>query len=87
MQNRESSKIVRRVNSQLKKNRSVLEELLQNKPEGQAKASQRFLTERNFDFQYFTHIYENKKGTRYFFCYEYGYLPLDGGWYLLVKRD
>ena len=27
-----------------------------------------------------------KTGKIYFYCYEYGYLPLENDWYLLVRR-
>jgi len=29
---------------------------------------------------------KSKTGKVYFYCYEYGYLPLDNDWYLIVKR-
>ncbi len=44
------------------------------------------LAEQGFDFRYHTHQYQNKKGQTYHFCYEYGYLPLEGDWVLVVKR-
>ena len=85
-QNREVSKLIRKVNVQLKHNRTILHDLLENAPEGQTKVSHRHLVDKKFDFQYITHIYESKKGARYFFCYEYGYLPFENGWYLIVKK-
>jgi len=39
-----------------------------------------------FNFNYFTNTYTNKKGVTYFYCYEYGYLPLENNFYLIVKR-
>jgi hypothetical protein len=73
---------VRDVNSILRKNRKILEEFI---PEQTAKASKAKLLQKGFNFGYYTSIYTNQKGT-YFFCYEYGYLPLEQGYYLLVKR-
>ena len=38
-------------------------------------------------FNYFTNIYTTKAGTVYYFVYDQGYLPIDGGdYYALVKR-
>ena len=43
------------------------------------------LIQKGFDFNYFTHIYTTKKGTSYYFCYDYGYLILEDGYYFIVK--
>jgi DNA-directed RNA polymerase subunit M/transcription elongation factor TFIIS len=74
---------VRNVNSILKKNRKILEEFV---PEQTAKASKSKLQQRGFNFAYYTNIYTTKKGQTYFFCYEYGYLPLENEYYFLVKQ-
>ena len=68
----------------LKKNRRILEELLGS--DGMIKQPKTKLLQKGFLLQYHTHMYTNKKGDVYYFCYEYGYLPLEGDWYLLVKR-
>jgi hypothetical protein len=81
--NSETSNFVRNVNNILRKNRKILENLV---PEETAKASKQKLVDKGFNFQYYTHTYTNKKGTAYYFCYEYGYLPIEGGYYFLVKR-
>jgi hypothetical protein len=39
-----------------------------------------------FQFKYLTHVYTTKNGKKYFFCYDYGYLPLDNDWFLIVKK-
>jgi hypothetical protein len=75
---------VRHVNQVLKKNRRVLEELLGN--EGMAKQPKLNLINKGFQFQFHTHQYKNKNGQVYYFCYEYGFLPLEGDRYLIVKR-
>lgn len=74
---------VRTVNSILKKNRKILEEL---NPEGKTKVAVKRLQRRGFDFRYFTHIYQTGKGSQYRFCYEYGYLLLPHDMVLLVKK-
>ena len=76
---------VRTINNMLGKNRRILEELLPDKEE-MSKATKEKLLYHGFSFRYITHTYINKKGTTYYFCYDYGYLPLENNWYLIVKR-
>jgi hypothetical protein len=77
---------VRNVNHALGKNRRILENLLQ---EGKftAKASRDKLIEKGFQFKYHTYLYIAKNGNTYHYCYEYGYLPLENNWFLIVKRN
>ncbi len=79
-----NSPIVRNINNALIKNRRILEGLLGGE-ETIKKPKEKFLSQ-GFQFKYTTHTYTNKKGNTYFFCYEYGYLPLESDWYLIVKR-
>jgi len=79
-----NSPIVRNINNALIKNRRILEGLL-GEEETIKKPKEKFLSQ-GFQFKYTTHTYTNKKGNTYFFCYEYGYLPLDNDWYLVVRR-
>jgi hypothetical protein len=82
--NATASPIVRKINNALKKNRRILEEL--SSREGVAiKVSKQKLLEKAFHFTYYTHTYTNKKGSVYYFCYEYGYLPLENDMFLIVK--
>jgi len=76
---------VRNVNNALLKNRRILESLLPVEEE-MSKTTKSKLLQLGFQFRYITHTYANKKGNTYFFCYEYGYLPLENDWYLVVKR-
>lgn len=80
-----NSGYIRSINNQLLKNRRILESLLPPTEE-MSKASKDKLTQLGFVFKYSTHSYVNKKGNVYFFCYDYGYLPLDNDVYLIVKR-
>ncbi|MBA3971520.1 MAG: hypothetical protein H0X46_05145 [Bacteroidetes bacterium] len=73
----------RNVNSTLRKNYKILEELL---PEQTAKASRAKLMQKGFNFNFFTNVYTTKKGTNYYYCYEYGYLPIDNDYFFLVKK-
>lgn len=81
-----ANNFIRNVNNALGKNRRILESLL---PEGEAtaKASRDKLIEKGFLFKYHTHIYNTKTDKTYFYCYEYGYLPLENNWFLIVKRN
>ncbi len=80
----EEGPLVRSINKILRKNRKLLEALIQP-DERTAKSLKGILIERGFDFRYFTNLFTNKKGFTYFFCYEYGYLLLEGEWVLIVK--
>ncbi len=81
-----SNNYIRNINNALGKNRRILESLL---PEGEqmAKANQDKLLRLGFQFKYTTHTFTNQKGNVYHFCYEYGYLPLENNWFLIVKRN
>jgi hypothetical protein len=81
----EKSGCVRNINNWLQKNRRILEEFLMESGEISIIHKER-LEGRGFKFSYHTHTYTNKKGNTYFYCYEYGYLPLDNNRYLIVKR-
>jgi predicted nucleic acid-binding Zn ribbon protein len=76
---------MRNVNNALSKNSRILEELL---PDGEetAKTTQRKLLQKGFLFKYVTHLYTTKTGKIYYYCYDYGYLPFDNEWYLIVRR-
>ncbi len=75
---------VRNINNALGKNRRILEDIIGE--EETLKTTKEKLLQKGFQFKYITHIYNNKKGNTYFFCYNMGYLPLENDWYLLVKR-
>ena len=81
----DSNNLVRNVNNALGKNRRILESII-NEGEEMAKTNKEKLSEKGFLFKYMTHTYTNKKGNTYFFCYDYGYLPLENDWYLIVRR-
>lgn len=76
--------LVRNINNALLKNRRILEAALGT--EDMQKLPKEKLLQQGFQFRFMTHTYTNKKGNTYFFCYEYGYLPLENDWYLVVKR-
>lgn len=81
---KDSNNYVRQINGLLRKNRRILEEL---NPNGKSKTNQGTLTQKGFNFDYYTNTYSTKAGKTYYFCYEYGYLPLEDGYYALVKKQ
>ena len=83
--NSEPSPEIRQINLILKKNRKILEDLLP--PDGKTKVSGKKLRELGFDQTYITHIYTTQTGSTYRYCYEFGYLPLEGDSFLVVKRE
>ncbi len=79
------SSFVRNINNCLLKNRKILESILPDSDET-AKASRDKLQRLGFNFKYITHLYTTKTNKTYFYCYDYGYLPLEHDWYLIVKK-
>lgn len=79
-----NSAVVRQINGALLKNRRILEAVLGS--EEKQKVTKEKLLQLGFQFRYLTHLYITKKEDTYFFCYEYGYLPLEHELYLVVKR-
>lgn len=83
--NSETNTMVRSVNALLKKNRNILQQLL---PEsGKLSVSEKTLKVLGFNFDYFTNVYDTRKGSTYRFCYEYGYLKIDDGVYVIVRKQ
>ncbi len=78
--------LVRGINNTLLKNRRILEELLPANAQ-MIKVQHDGLVQKGFVFKYHTHQFVNKKGNIYYFCYDYGYLPLENKWYLVVRRS
>ena len=77
--------VIRKINGILARNRNILEEL---NPNGKGFATRQQLTEKGFDFKYFTSVYTTKAGAVYHFVYEQGYEPKENEKdnFLLVKN-
>ncbi|MFH1321212.1 MAG: DUF2116 family Zn-ribbon domain-containing protein [Bacteroidota bacterium] len=82
-QNRDANNYIRNVNNILRKNRRILAAL---NPYDTKKVHKDQLTDKGYNFNYFTNTYTTKKGTVYYFCYEQGYLALENDFYALVLR-
>jgi hypothetical protein len=81
--NSDSTNYVRNVNNILRRNRRIIEEF---NPSGTASVHKSKLVEKGFDFNYYTNTYKNQKGDVYFYCYDFGYLPIKNDFYFLVKK-
>ena len=79
-----TNNMIRNINNALRKNRRILEALLPVN-EDTARITKQHVLDKGFNFSYLTHTYTNKKGNTYFFCYDYGYLELEGEWLLVVR--
>jgi len=83
---RERCKEVLHINAVLRSNRQILNAIMQNTTDRKSAVSITKLLDLGFNFKYFTHIYKNKNGQVYHFCYEFGFLKLDTDKCLVVAR-
>ncbi len=81
---RDVNNYVRSINNTLRKNRRILESL---NPKGKAKVHKNKLMLNGFNLDYFTNVYKTKSGKTYYFCYEQGYLPIEGDYFALVIKS
>lgn len=78
--------LIRKVNSILRKNRRIMEELLPES-EDRVKVSKATLSGRGFNFSYHTSAFAHKQGVVYYFCYEYGFQSPEPDWFWIIRRD
>ncbi len=77
--NSDTQRYIRHINSILRKNRRILEEL--SRSGRQRKIHRDVLLRKGFSFDYFTSEIPTLDGGRYRYCYDQGYLELDGCYY------
>lgn len=77
----ENAVFIKRIDRQLKKNWRILHEL---NPTGTRKVREDDLRLNGFDFKYFTSIHRTHNGTCHYYCYNYSYVAVGKGEYLLV---
>lgn len=56
-------------------------------PNGKSKATRDKMTNKGFDFDFFTNILQTKTGNTYYFLYDQGYRSLDNDYFMLVKKE
>jgi hypothetical protein len=66
--------LIKDINKQLRRNRGALRQAC---PMGKATVPKEFLKKLGMDFRYLTHTWKSKNGNLYFFCYDYGYMPVE----------
>lgn len=81
--NRSANEYVRKVNTILRKNRRILEEL---NPGDKANTTKETLLLNGFNFYYYTNVYQTKQGKTYYFVYDLGYLELEDEKITLVRK-
>jgi hypothetical protein len=86
LQNSDTTNLIRNVNNILRKNRRIIEEIIEKSETDTAKANKSKLVDLGYNFKYYTNTYINKKAMTYYFVYEYGILPLENDWFFLVKQ-
>jgi hypothetical protein len=81
--------LIRNVNFVLKKNRRIMEGILQNGAEvlKHKNIKRSVLLNSGFDFRYMTHRHITRKGDIYTYCYEFGYRELEENWFMIVRDD
>lgn len=72
--NRDSNNFVRNVHGLLRKNRRILSELY---IDGRRKVHKDALIALGYNFTFFTHVIQAADGSRYQYCFEYGYKELE----------
>jgi hypothetical protein len=80
--NSDVTSTMRNINNALRKNRRILKALT---PEGKARVSRQKLTDKGFSFKYYTHTHTTQKGSTYMLCYDYGWLPIDTDYIMIIK--
>lgn len=82
-----ANKYIRKVNYIIRKNRKIMEEMLENSSKDAIKVHRRKLINKGFNFDYYTNIYKTKTGKYYYFSYEYGFMKLDDEYFTIVLRE
>ena len=81
--NSDSTAEMRNVNNILRKNRRIMFDIANDS--GKRSVSKTKLHESGFNFKYHTHSHTTLKGTVYKLCYDFGYLPIENDYYMVVK--
>lgn len=81
--NSDSNNYIRNINNSLRRNRRILEESIRGEKSTIPKQK---LVDRGFNFKYYTHRHLTGNNHHYFYCYEFGYLPIENEYILIVKN-
>ncbi|MGD9995227.1 MAG: hypothetical protein AB7S69_18145 [Salinivirgaceae bacterium] len=75
---------IRKINKQLRQNRSALRTAC---PLGKATVRKEFLSKLGMNFTHYTHTWKSPKDNLYYFCYDYGYLNLEDSEKVLIIQQ
>ncbi|MBT3424563.1 MAG: hypothetical protein HOD63_17515 [Bacteroidetes bacterium] len=75
---------IRSLNKILRKNRSILKYV---SPKGKTTVAKSFLSDLDFNFDFYTDHRTTKNGNTYVYCYDYGYLVLEDEKILIINRQ
>ncbi len=78
---------IRKVNYTIRKNRKIMQELLDKSEKEAIVVNRKKLIELGFSFEYYTNIYKTKTGKYYYFSYEYGFMKIDDDHFTIVLRQ
>jgi hypothetical protein len=81
--NSDTTAEMRNINNILRRNRRILDAVV--KSEGKVRISRMNLQDKGFNFRYFTQTHTTQRGTLYKLCYDYGYLPVENDYIVVVK--
>ena len=81
--NRDQNNYVRNVHAQLRRNRKILADLLDD---GHHRIHRDALIAQGYSFTFFTHLVETPEGLRWAYCFEYGFREAERG-YLELRRS
>lgn len=79
------SPIVRNITNTIVRNRRILAKVLGD--QATVKVTKIELVEMGFNFKYFTNTFSAPGDRTYFYCFDYGYMPLKDDLYLIVKLN
>jgi hypothetical protein len=80
-----NTEYMRHVNAILRRNRNILSRVLAQDQEIR-KTRKEVLMHEGFRFSHVTHVYTNKKGNTYYFCYEFGYRHTEEDGLIVVRQ-
>jgi hypothetical protein len=81
-----TNNLIRNTNNRLSKNRRILECIIENENQF-IKIKNEKLLQMGFCFDYTTQVHKNKQGKNYYFCYDYGYFPINKEWCIIIKNE
>jgi predicted nucleic acid-binding Zn ribbon protein len=82
--NRDQNNYVRNVHAQLRRNRKILSDLLED---GYEHIHRDALIAQGYSFTFFTHLVETMEGLRWSFCFEYGFRETGKGYLYLCRSS